>query len=251
MVEFTIKPLKVAEIRAPIGVGMMLHDMTQTVDAPVFVWYIEGGREKILVDAGVGDPPKENPLEFSVRGGGERGLRNALEGVNTSPEEIDILILTHLHFDHVAFAKLFKNSRIYVQREEWEAALNPLPTSRPLYDRRLIDPLERLDLVPVEGDWEVSTGLKLLHLPGHTEGMQGVVVSTRLGKAVLASDLCYTYMNLNSPFPHTPFYPIGIYTDLRKWFDSVWKVVRTTTDRKLIYPGHDPTLEDKTLPEEE
>ncbi len=249
MREYFIKPLKQAGITAPIGVGMMMQDIRQTVTCPVFVWFIEGAKEKILVDAGVSALGEDGKVcDFPVEGGGEEGLRNALNWVGTSPEEIDILILTHLHFDHTACARLFKNSRIYVQKREWETAFNPIPSSRPHYDSTLFGPLENMDLILVEGDHEISDGIKLLYLPGHTQGLQGVALSTKKGTAVLASDLCYTYLNINSPFPETPFYPPGIHVDLTEWFDSMWKVIRIASKRELIYPGHDPSLEGKTLP---
>ena len=54
--------------------------------------------------------------------------------------------------------------------------------------------------------------------------------------------------NINSPFPDIPFYPPGIHVDLTEWFDSMQKVMRIASNRKLIYPGHDPSLEGKTLP---
>jgi len=209
------------------------------------VWYVKGAKRKIVVDAGVGT----SVGEFGVVGGGEEGLRRTLHSVGVSPEEVEVLVLTHLHFDHVGCARLFKKARIYVQRKEWETALSPLPPFRPFYDRALLEPLEGMDLVLVEGDYELEEGLRLLHLPGHTEGMQGLALLTRAGTAVMASDLLYTYLNFHSPFPHTPFYPPALYVDLREWFSSVQKVLRVASRKELIYPGHDPSLEGKELPE--
>ncbi|MEM1981623.1 MAG: N-acyl homoserine lactonase family protein [Candidatus Hadarchaeales archaeon] len=243
---YILVPLKQAEIVAPMGIGMLMGDMTQRVTAPVYIWYVEGSERKIIVDAGVGTSKHE---DLEVRGGGEKGLRKALEEVGISPKEVEILILTHLHFDHVACVGLFENARIYVQKKEWETALSPLPPLRPFYDQKLLEPLERMDLVLVEGDHEIEKGLTLLHLPGHTEGMQGLAFHTRKGTAVLASDLLYTYLNLHSPFSYTPFYPPAIIVDLREWFWSVGKALRTASSRELVYPGHEPSLEGKRLPE--
>lgn len=242
---YTLVPLRQAEITAPMGIGMLMGDMTQRVTAPVYVWYVEGGEKKILIDAGVGASKSE---DLEVKGGGEKGLMKALGEVGLSPKEVEVLILTHLHFDHVACAGLFENARIYVQRKEWEAAFSPLPPLRPFYDQRLLEPLEKMDLVLVEGDREVEEGLTLLHLPGHTEGMQGLAFRTKKGTAVLASDLLYTYLNLHSPFPYTPFYPPAIIVSLKEWFWSVWKALRMASSKELVYPGHEPSLEGKRLP---
>ena len=265
---YTIRPLKQAELTAPLGVLAMMGDMRSFVVAPVFVFYLEntGSKKKILVDAGVAAPSEEGGTVhgFPIKGGGEEGLRSALEEVKTTPEEIDTLILTHLHFDHSACISSFKNARIYLQMREWETAFNPVPSSRAAYDRDLFEGLEKMDLVLVNGDYQLEDGLKLLFLPGHTQGLQGVALSTGKGTAVLTGDLCYCYFNLNpdmaemvdlagnkvelNPRPDLPFMANGIHVDLTEWFDSMWKVVRIASSRDMIYPGHDPSLVGRVLP---
>jgi len=49
-VEYTLLPLKQAELFVPMGMGMMMGDMTQWVNAPVYVWYMKGAKRKIVVD---------------------------------------------------------------------------------------------------------------------------------------------------------------------------------------------------------
>jgi len=131
---YRIFPLKVAEISVPLGAVVMMGDMRVMTTGPVYVWVIDGGDEKIVVDSGVEEAKDGLFHGFPGKGGGERGLREALEKVNIKPEEVDKLIITHLHFDHVANAKLFTNARIYVQKREWESALNPPLHYRQIYD---------------------------------------------------------------------------------------------------------------------
>lgn len=259
MVRYRIHPLKVGELTAPVGVLTMLGDMRTFLVAPVLIFYLEGGPRKIVVDAGVPAAGEDGLVHgFPLKGGGEEGVRQALAKVGTTPEEIELLILTHLHFDHCAAAHLFRNARIVVQRREWETAFNPVPTARAVYDEALFRRLEHMDLVLLEGDCEVAPGVRVLLLPGHTLGMQGLAVETTRGTVVLAGDLAYSYYNINpnlSEFtdlagnkltltarPDLPFAPPAIHIDLVAWFDSMWKAVAIASRRDMVIPGHDPAL---------
>ncbi|MCS7130632.1 MAG: N-acyl homoserine lactonase family protein [Archaeoglobaceae archaeon] len=247
---FQIKPLKQAEVKVPLGVVAMLADMRYIVSGPVYVWLISDGEKKILVDAGV---KGNNSTE------GVESLRNALSREKVKPEEIEILILTHLHFDHVSYAKLFENARIFVQREEWRSALNPPPHYRGIYIPELFLPLEDMDLCLVRGDKEIEEGISLISLPGHTKGSQGVLVEAESGKYLLSGDQFYSYINL---FPkrirelrdeegnklilnlNIPFHPPGFHLDLSDWFESCFKAMSLVKKGRIL-PGHEPSLEGK------
>jgi glyoxylase-like metal-dependent hydrolase (beta-lactamase superfamily II) len=264
MALYKIHPLKVAEITAPLGVLAMMGDMQTYVTAPVFVFYLEGGSRKILVDAGVAAPGSDGFVHgFPVSGGGEKGIRQALETVGTTPEEIDILVLTHLHFDHCAAVHLFENARIMVQKKEWETAFNPVPVARAVYEQPLFAGLEKMDLVIVDGERQIAEGVSTMLLPGHSQGMQGLSIQTAKGRAVLAGDLAYCNYNINPqlsesadlagntfalpPRPDLPFAPPGIHIDLSQWFESMWKTVSQAQSRDLVIPGHEPSLVGQVL----
>lgn len=259
MALFKIYPLKVAEIMAPLGVLAMMGDMQSFVTAPVFIFYLEGGSKKILVDAGVAAPGADGLIHgFPVTGGGEQGIRQALASVGVSPEEIDILVLTHLHFDHCATAHLFENAKIIVQKKEWQTAFNPVPVARAVYEQPLFSHLENMNLALIDGESEIVQGVSTLLLPGHTQGMQGLCIDTQKGKAVIAGDLAYCNYNLNpriseatdlagnvytlTPRPDLPFAPPGIHIDLTYWFDSMRKTVSRAENRNMVIPGHEPSL---------
>ncbi|MFP4034169.1 MAG: N-acyl homoserine lactonase family protein [Desulfovermiculus sp.] len=259
MTYYKIHPLKVAEITAPLGVLTMMGDMQSYLVAPVLVFYLEGGSKKILVDAGIAAPGAEGLVHgFPVEGGGEQGLRQALETVGTSPEEIDVLVMTHLHFDHCGVVHLFENARIVVQKTEWETAFNPVPVARAVYEQSLFASLESMDLVLIDGEREIADGITTIMLPGHTQGMQGLYVRTKAGTIVLAGDLAYCNYNLNPrishavdlsgkehaliPRPDLPFVPPGIHIDLSCWFESMWRAVSVAENRDMVIPGHEPSL---------
>ncbi|MCS7144729.1 MAG: N-acyl homoserine lactonase family protein [Archaeoglobaceae archaeon] len=255
---FRIKPLKQAEISVPLGAVAMLGDMRFLVSGPVYVWLIEGGDKKILVDAGVSEPKNGLVHGFPCKDGGEKGLRDALSSANIKPEEVETLVITHLHFDHVANAKLFSDARIFVQKREWESAMNPPMHYREIYERDLFEPLEEMDLCLVNGDVEIEKGINLILLPGHTKGLQGVLVEAQSGNYLISGDHFYSYINLRPPKvpiefedesgqkvsigSNLPFVPPGLHVDLSEWFDSCFKAL-SLVRRSRILPGHEPSIE--------
>ena len=261
---YKIMPLKVAEISVPLGVTIMMGDMRVMATGPVYVWVIDGGDEKIVVDSGVEEAKNGMFHGFPGKGGGEKGLREAMEKVNLKPEDVDKLIITHLHFDHAANAKLFTNARIYVQKREWESALNPPLHYRQTYDSSMLYPLEEMDLCLIDGDVEIAEGVKAVLLPGHTKGMQGVAVETEKGTYLLAADHFYTYFNffppkqpiqmtdtagntVEIPTSPLPFLPPGLHVDLSEWYESCFKAL-SVAKKANILPGHDPSLEGRVFP---
>ncbi|MCS7139113.1 MAG: N-acyl homoserine lactonase family protein [Candidatus Nezhaarchaeota archaeon] len=261
---YNIRPLKQAEIDAPIGVAIMMGDMRTLVTGTIYIWVIEGEGERIVVDAGVEEPRGGFVHGFPVRGGGEKRLREALEGASIRPEDVDKLILTHLHYDHVAYATLFHNARIYVQKREWQSALNPPPHYRQIYDEKLILPLEDMDLCLLDHDEEIADGIRVVLLPGHTKGLQGVLVKTRKGNYLIAGDHFYSYINISPPkepielidatgnkikIPaiNLPFAPPGLHIDLTEWYESCFKALNLTR-RQNIIPSHDPLIEGRVFP---
>ncbi|MCS7118865.1 MAG: N-acyl homoserine lactonase family protein [Archaeoglobaceae archaeon] len=250
-----IKPLLQARIRAPLSVVFMFGSPDYMVSGSVYIWVIEG--ERVVVDAGVA----ENSY-YPIEGGGEKGVIKALEREEIKPKEVEKLVITHLHFDHIANVHLFHNAKIYVQKADWEFANNPIPIFRDLYVDDYLFKLEEMDLCFVEGDIEILPGVKLIHLPGHTPGLQGVVVETRGGDYLLSGDHFYSYLNIFPPRNNlkienehgktvisaqkSPFLPPGIHVNLSDWFESCYKTMRFVKKSKII-PGHDPSLEGKVF----
>lgn len=257
---YVVTPLKQAVIQAGLSGLLMGADPNVKFAFPVYVWAVEGNGLKCVVDAGI----EERAPPLSVEGGGEKGLREALAKVNLRPEDVDTLIITHLHVDHVATAKLFHNARIFIQKKEWDSAFNPPIPLRRGYDQKLILPLEYMDLCLVDGDVEIAEGLKLVLLPGHSIGLQALAVETSNGKYLIAGDHFYLYINIYPPkqpaelkdinnnivkIPpmETPFAPPGIQANLTEWYNSCFKALSITKRSKII-PGHDPSIINKKFP---
>lgn len=251
-----IKPMVQAKIRVPLNVVFFFGTSEYIASGPVYIWLIDA-EEKIVVDAGVAED-----AIYPVEGGGEKGVINALAKEGMKPEDIETLVITHLHFDHCANVHLFHNARVYVQKREWEFAMNPLPVLRDLYVEKYLETIESMDLCLLRGDAKLSENIKLVTLPGHTPGLQGIVVKAKTGEYLMASDHFYTYMNIFPPrqkveienehgkalipAQKSPFFPVGLYVSLQDWFESCYKAMNLVKKSRII-PGHDPSLEGRTF----
>lgn len=263
---YIIKPLKQGELTVPLSTPIGGCNPQTMITLPVYIWVLEHQEEVVVVDAGIeGHVP---PPPIAVRAGGEKMLRDALGKLKLKPENIGTLILTHLHPDHVGLAKLFHNARIYVQKREWDSAFNPPMTIRhtKVYDEELFLPLENMDLCLVDGDYEIIEGIKLILLPGHSAGMQGVAVRTKDGTYLIAGDQFDLYLNIfppkhpteiydlagnliNIPPIKSPFAPPGWIMNVVDWCNSCYKTLSITRRNKII-PGHDPSICGQIFPSE-
>ncbi len=135
-----------------------------------------------------------------------------LEIFGVSPEDIDLVILTHLHFDHAAGCTrvsgqlkteaTFPNARYLLQKSEWDFALHQHQTMQatPGADYRL-DELYRLKaddrFEMIEGNHSPTDSIKLLHSGGHTPGHQVVKIQDGGQTAYFLGDLIPTEYHLN------------------------------------------------------
>jgi glyoxylase-like metal-dependent hydrolase (beta-lactamase superfamily II) len=230
MQEYVIRPLIVGVNETDQGILTYIKGYGKRILLPVFVWYLEGGPQKILVDTGVD--------QFAVPPGAEEkyGIKvyefeDALATVGLKPDDIDIIIHTHLHNDHCENDYKCPNAKVYVQKKEYEFLLNPHPADY----RYFPDILDGVEVVPVEGDQEIVEGVRVLFTPGHTLGGQSVAVNTNQGKAVIAG-LCSNAWNFPSSGPPVP---PGIHLNLMAAYDSMHRLVK---EADILIPLHEVAI---------
>jgi glyoxylase-like metal-dependent hydrolase (beta-lactamase superfamily II) len=148
----------------------------------------------VLVDAGIG--PADAPAKSWAPVPGQLPEQLQLAGI--APADVDIVILTHLHTDHVGWAVggLLPNARHVLQRADADAvtALNPDLASR------LVEPLRaagRLQLV--EGRTRIASGLEVVHTPGHTPGHQVAMLIAGGATVAITGDLILHAIQLVDP----------------------------------------------------
>ncbi len=182
----------------------------QAIHIPIYVFYLAGGESRILIDSGLEDfmipPGLEEELGLKAE-----YLPDGLARLGARPQDIDVVVHTHLHNDHCENDSLFKGARIYAQKAEIDFMRDP----HPLDHRYDADFLEGCDLRAVEGEQEIAPGVRVIPTPGHTPGGQSVVVQTKNSGSVLITGFCCNEKNFPSAGPAVcP----GVHTDaLAAW----------------------------------
>jgi len=209
----------------------------QMVDTASYTWYIEGPKEKIVVDTA------DVAEELAARGlGGKTDLQSPEDGLGKfglKPSDIDIVIITHLHGDHIALAHKFTKAKFIVQRRELAEALCPHPIGAPSYRpfNKPFKPYEDLNYEVIEGDKEIVEGVKALLTPGHTPGTQSIAVETAKGLAVIVGS-CTIMENFYPTEAVRAKWPLivpGILYNAVEAYDSM---VRIKEMAKIIVPNH-------------
>jgi glyoxylase-like metal-dependent hydrolase (beta-lactamase superfamily II) len=161
---------------------------------------VRAAGKTIVVDTGLGEKltPKTAELWNLQR---ERGtLLDGLARLGVGPDEVDIVIDTHLHGDHCAgntrFAPdgtviaTFPNAQYMVQRREYDDAMRPNERTRATYFPINYEPLHQSgQLTLLDGDAEIVPGVRTVVAPGHTPGMQIVVFESGGDSALFVTDL--------------------------------------------------------------
>jgi glyoxylase-like metal-dependent hydrolase (beta-lactamase superfamily II) len=184
-------------------------DAKNRVTLGLNVALIETAGRRILVDTGMGD--KWNEKERGLyRIDGTRSLLGSRRERGLGPADIDIVINTHLHFDHAGGGTrigegrpvpTFPRARYLVQKGEWEDATRPHERSRASYREVDIVPLAEAGQVDaLTGDAEVAPGVRVVRVGGHTAHHQMVVVEGGGSTLFIPTDLLPTTSHLPLPF---------------------------------------------------
>ncbi len=177
----------------------LFEGVSGTVETPYCGFLLQNGEQNILVDNGVSEDYFIDGRAFGgfKAEGGSSFVVDALKKHGLSPEDIDLVIYTHLHNDHAGNCDIFPDAKHIFQKDEWVNLVHPLPTQkvRRDYDQGIIPKLENLNTYHIDGDMEIVNGLTVYKTPGHTLGHQILSVETGEGKRVLIGDLCNDYLH--------------------------------------------------------
>jgi N-acyl homoserine lactone hydrolase len=211
-------------------------DIGQHLWIPMWATAITGGGYNILVDTGIHDLKwVEDHIGPSRQQFDEIIVEALKRGVGCAPEDVDIVINTHLHYDHCGNNKIFKNARFVVQKKEWEAAQNPIPCQDTIYLKELFDEsaVNYFSWRFVDGEEEIVPGVKVFLTPGHSEGHQSVLVNTEEGILCVAGDVSNLVENIHENIP------AGILTCTKEMYGSMEEVRKRA---EFILPGHEYSI---------
>jgi glyoxylase-like metal-dependent hydrolase (beta-lactamase superfamily II) len=203
------------------------------------MWLIEGADLNIVVDTGC--DVSEGSLARSAsllrdnlvwaQHRPDWTVEAQLARFGLRPEDIDIVINTCCHFDHIGNNTKFPTARFIVQKLELPLAIKPPPWALYYYPElafNLLDVRERLELI--DGDMPVTDGVSVHRLGGHSPGAQVVLLQTDAGRVCIPGDLVPFYKNIELNWPMGAFFDVEGVVRAYNW-------MRMNAD--LIVPHHD------------
>lgn len=169
---------------------------------PLGCFYVSGERN-VLIDLGYG-PRDEMNRGFMIGG----NLLSHLEGMEVTPDDIDIIGLTHLHLDHVGWLgseegePTFGNAQVFIGVADWQYFVEGDNANLPL-EPHVREALRRLNrrgqITFMEGAREIAPGVQRVPAPGHTPGHSVYVVEDSATRVVLCGDAMYCPDHVEHP----------------------------------------------------
>lgn len=202
----------------------------------------------ILIDTGLGTKLSPKEIKFWGLERPRGGLVDQIKTLGISPEDIDIVINTHLHSDHcggntreegVHVKPTFPNATYLVQRMEWADFANPDPRTQGTYLNENFAPLLEAGQVQLlHGDHSLTQHIRCVVTPGHTRGHQSVLLQSGDWRGLFVGDLA-SFSILMSRTSWLTAYDITPLENLST--KQVWQQWAVENDAWLFFP-HDPYM---------
>jgi glyoxylase-like metal-dependent hydrolase (beta-lactamase superfamily II) len=206
---------------------------------PIYCWYLEGGDRKILVDTGEMSPVQSQDRENNI-GGKIYTFEDGLARWDLAPEDIDLVIHTHLHNDHCENDYKCTNAEFYVHAKEVERIHDPHPLDYRYLEDYIEDVEENGQIKTISADTEIVPGILAVNTPVHTEGGLTLFIDTPAGKAAITG-FCVINENFNPPVQikamEMDVIPPGTHVNVYESYDIMMKV-KAAAD--ILLPLHEP-----------
>jgi glyoxylase-like metal-dependent hydrolase (beta-lactamase superfamily II) len=204
---------------------------------------VEANGKRVLIETGIGD--KLGPRLKAIFENHERLLDDLTAG-GVDAASIDVVINSHLHFDHCGWNTMrkdgkvvptFPNAKYYAPRGEWEHGKKQLERDRISYISDNYDPLiSSGQMTLVEGTKEIVPGIWVEPMPGHTRTMQAIIIQSRGETACYISDLMPTTAHLDVTWVMAyDLFPLETIENKKKYYE------RALPGKWLTLFTHDPT----------
>lgn len=207
-----------------------------------FFWVIRNADRTIVVDTG-----------FSPEGGSNRARTtlaqpaDLLARIGVVPTEVEQVVITHAHYDHIGNLGLFPRAEFILAKDEYDFWAGRHAVRRQFHHSVEDSELEMLRSLHQEGrvrdysgSLNVAPGIELIEIGGHTPGQSAVLVQTAEGPVLLASDAVHYYEELERDIP---FMSAANLVQMYEGFDTIRELLANGRAKHLV-AGHDPeTLE--------
>lgn len=228
MTTFTVHPLETARAERPLSNYTYLRNSPELVSVFYGAFLLRSPDRNVLVDTGCdAEHYAAGPLSPVED---VESLEQNLDRYGLTIQDIDAVILTHLHFDHAAFLHLFRHCPKFVQAKELHSAHHPHPYFSRYYVPRFFQDAE---FGLIDGDRVLFPGLEVLLVPGHSAGSQAVVVETNEGRTAISGFCC-----LAQNFDMNGFAVPGIHEDFQQAYHSMVKLMNHA---EIVYANHSRT----------
>jgi glyoxylase-like metal-dependent hydrolase (beta-lactamase superfamily II) len=193
--------------------------------------------------------PIQSPEREAAIGGRIYTFEQGLARFDLKPEDVDIIIHTHLHNDHCENDYKCINATIHVHEKEMRRIHDPHPLDFRYLEDYIEDAEENGQIKTLAQDTEIVPGIRCIHTPVHTDGGMSVVIDTQKGKAVITG-FCVIKENFDPPKEiramEMEVIPPGTVVNTQEAYDIMIKI-RDMAD--ILLPLHEPEFASiKTIP---
>jgi glyoxylase-like metal-dependent hydrolase (beta-lactamase superfamily II) len=208
----------------------------ETPNTFMYYWLIKTEKQNILVDVGVGPEVGKRMTNYVAP-------EAMLAKVGLKPADIDAIIITHGHWDHLEAMDFYKNAKVYIQRAAYRFTVEEgaeyaffrrfgYPTRKDSFTLLTLLWDNRLKLL--DGNADLFPGIKVIQVDGHFPGLQLVVVETKGKPIIMANDSMHFYANLEKD------HPMGLYFGNLRDIVKAFETIRALNG--IPIPGHDPKV---------
>jgi glyoxylase-like metal-dependent hydrolase (beta-lactamase superfamily II) len=205
---------------------------------------VRTGKQNILIETGIGNKLEEKRKKIFLA---QEKLLDNLRATGTAPEEIDIVINSHLHFDHCGWNTVYKNgvavatfpnAKYYAPEGEWKHGALQLERDRVSYLSPNYDPLiQSGQMQLIDGNAEIVPGISVEVWPGHTRNMWAVFIRSGGKTACYISDLIPTTWHLDPVWAMAyDLFPLEVLENRKRYY------ARAIPEQWLTIFTHDPDV---------
>ncbi|HLV88607.1 MAG TPA: MBL fold metallo-hydrolase [Candidatus Sulfotelmatobacter sp.] len=223
----------------------MEADQNNYVRAGLNSLLVRTGKQNVLIESGIGSKLSDRMIKFY--GQPAELLKNLTAG-GISPEDIDVVINTHLHFDHCGWntsrgqsgkiVPTFPRAKYYAPEGEWQYARHPSERDSISYISDNYDPLVASgQMTLLEGGDEIAPGISVRNFPGHTAHMLAVIIRSGPMTACYISDLIPTSAHIDIAWGMSfDLYPLQTIESKKRYY------AESIPGKWLTVFTHDPKL---------